>query len=107
MSVSYEKECDSKRIECVRVYQPKLSVGGGSSSSAASSAGGAAQQNPGTAAKPAGGGKKKKKAGYKVRLYNVVFLLAYVFQIGYVVRTIGEPYRLFLEKADREGFQGK
>lgn len=42
---------------------------------------------------------------YKVRLFHLLFLLAYVC-IGFqVVATIGEPYRLFLEKADREGFQ--
>jgi len=101
---SFEKECDSKRIECVRVYQPKFSVGGGSASSNSSQ-----QGSPGDA-----GTNKKKSSNRttagastcKIRLYNVVFLLAYIFQIGYVVKTIGEPYRLFLEKADREGFQG-
>jgi hypothetical protein len=34
-------------------------------------------------------------------------LVLYVYQVGWAVVTIGEPYRLFLEKADREGFQGK
>jgi len=78
-SVSYEKECDSKRIEGVRVYQPKLAL---------------MQQ------------KKRGSRLSKIRLYNVAFLLAYVLQIGWVISTVGEPYRLFLEKADREGFQG-
>lgn len=42
-----------------------------------------------------------------IRLYNIIFLALYVYQTGWVVSTIGEPYRQFLEKADREGFQGK
>lgn len=42
-----------------------------------------------------------------IRLYNIVLLVLYVVQISWVVSTIGEPYRLFLLKADREGFQGR
>ena len=42
----------------------------------------------------------------KIRLYNIVFIVLYVLQVGWVLRTVGEPYRLFLEKADREGFEG-
>ena len=41
----------------------------------------------------------------RIRLYNVVFLVLYVYQILWVSSTIGEPYRKFLEKADREGFE--
>jgi len=41
----------------------------------------------------------------RIRLYNVVFLVLYVYQILWVSATIGEPYRKFLEKADREGFE--
>jgi cation-transporting ATPase 13A1 len=42
---------------------------------------------------------------HKLRLYNAVFLLLYVYQSVRVITTIGQPYREFLEKADREGFQ--
>ena len=44
---------------------------------------------------------------FKVRLYHLVFLAAYALIGTQVLATIGEPYRRFLEKADREGFQGK
>jgi hypothetical protein len=67
-------ECDSKRIQRVHLYKPKLA---------------------------AGFGKRR------FRLYHVVFLLCYIYQVIYVVSTIGQPYRQFLEKADRDGFQGK
>lgn len=42
----------------------------------------------------------------RFRLYHVVFVLCYVYQVIYVISTIGQPYRLFIEKADREGFEG-
>jgi hypothetical protein len=42
---------------------------------------------------------------HRIRLYNVFFLFLYVYQIMWVTSTIGEPYRKFLEKADREGFE--
>ncbi len=41
----------------------------------------------------------------RIRLYNVFFLVLYVYQLLWVTSTIGEPYRKFLEKADREGFE--
>jgi cation-transporting ATPase 13A1 len=70
--VSFPKDCDSKRLEQVSVYTPKLATG-------------TAKRN--------------------IRLYNVVFLLFYIYQSIWVGSTIGEPYHKFLEKADREGFQ--
>ena len=51
----------------------------------------------------ASAGKKKR---FQVRLYHILFAAAYVYQVGWVVSTIGRPYREFLEKADREGFKG-
>jgi hypothetical protein len=69
----FMKECDSKRIESIFVYSPKLAAG-------------TAKRN--------------------IRFYNIIFLVLYVYQVGWALTTIGEPYRKFLEKADREGFQG-
>lgn len=76
------EETDSKRIEAVSLYRPKLAASSGASAS----------------------GKKKR---FQVRLYHILFAAAYVYQVGWVVSTIGRPYREFLEKADREGFKGK
>ena len=42
---------------------------------------------------------------HRIRLYNGVFLFLYIYQIMWVTSTIGEPYKSFLEKADREGFE--
>lgn len=70
--VLYGKDTDSKRIQQVAVYSPKLATG------------------------------TRKR---RIRLYNLVFILLYVYQSLWVASTIGKPYRLFLEKADREGFE--
>jgi len=61
--------CDSKRIDSVRVYSPTLKTG-------------------------------------RIRWYHSVFLVLYALLGGWMIRTIGAPYRNFLIKADREGFQG-
>lgn len=74
------EETDSKRIEAVSLYRPKLAASSGASAA----------------------GKKKR---FQVRLYHILFAAAYVYQVGWVVSTIGRPYREFLEKADREGFK--
>lgn len=71
-SLQYPQECDSKRIEEIAVYQPRLATNIGR---------------------------------FKVRLYHLIFLAGYAFIGTQVIATIGEPYRRFLEKADREGFQ--
>jgi hypothetical protein len=63
--------CDSKRIDAIRVYQPKLAL-------------------------------------YRsVRWYHFLFLVILGLQASYMLTTMGEPYRQFLIKADREGFQGE
>jgi hypothetical protein len=67
-----QQDCDSKRIQHVRVYAPKLSTGG--------------KRN--------------------LRLYHLVFGACLLLQTALVLTTMGEPYRQFLIKADREGFQG-
>ena len=85
-----EKDCDSKRIDAVRVYRPKFSAGGG---------GGGGTRHGGN-----GIGIGFAKKG--IRLYTLAFAVLYIVQIGWVLSTVGEPYRQFLEKADREGFQG-
>jgi hypothetical protein len=72
-ATTFAKDCDSKRIESVQVYQAKLATGG--------------KRN--------------------IRFYNIFFLFLYLYQTSWVVSTVGEPYRRFLEKADREGFQGE
>lgn len=48
--------------------------------------------------------KAKLKTG-RFRLYNLLFLIAYVIQAGWVLSTIGQPYHRFLLKAQTEGFQ--
>ena len=70
--VLFPKDTDSKRIQSVCCYQPKLSTG------------------------------SRRR---RIRLYNVAFLFMYIWQLVWVISTVGEPYRKFLEKADREGFQ--
>lgn len=75
-------ECDSKRIEYVTLYKPKF----------ASSSG-------------AGGPKGEKKRRAPIKAFHFVFWALYVYQAYWCFRTSGEPYRKFLLKAEREGFQ--
>ncbi|CAB9496617.1 Probable manganese-transporting ATPase catp-8 [Seminavis robusta] len=83
------QSCDSKRIDCVQVYGPKWTASAGSSSSKTASA------SSSTSA--------VSRLTSRVRWYHVIFGVLYVYQLGWLVSTMGEPYRLFLEKADREG----
>lgn len=71
---SFVEGCDSKRIEKVSLHTPKLQFGS----------------------------KNKNKRSFQA--YHVMFLFLYLYQSYWCISTIGEPYRKFLEKADREGF---
>jgi len=48
-----------------------------------------------------------QSSGGKRRIhgFHFFFFLIYVYQLYWVWSTVGEPYRKFLEKADREGFK--
>jgi hypothetical protein len=87
------KETDSKRIVAVQVYRSKYSAGMGLT-------GGSSTVNSGS-----GGSRRKNKRSLQIRLYDLAFLALYVYQVGWTVSTVGDPYREFLEKAEREGFR--
>ena len=70
-------DCDSKRVAAIGLYQAKMATT-----------------------------VKVGKQRYKVRLYHLLFVAGYLVLGYHVLATIGEPYRIFLEKADRGGFQG-
>jgi virulence-associated protein VapD len=86
---AWAKETDSKRIVAVQVYQPKYS------STLTGTGGLVGSSNSGS---------KKKPRQSPIRWYHVVFLAGYLYQLVWVATTIGEPYREFLAKAEREGF---
>ena len=107
-----ERECDSKRIESVRVYRPKWTAPTAAAAGAQSAAAAAAaqqQQQPRPPSSQASLSSRKRRGGgwLRLNLYSAVFVVLYALQISWVMSTIGEPYRVFLEKADREGFQGE
>jgi cation-transporting ATPase 13A1 len=49
--------------------------------------------------------KFSSKEGQKIKAFHLVFIALYLYVGSWCIRTIGEPYRKFLLKADREGFQ--
>jgi len=40
----------------------------------------------------------------QIRFYTIIFVLMYIYVSVWVASTIGQPYREFLQKAEREGF---
>jgi hypothetical protein len=73
------QDCDSKRIVAVQVYQPKLALWTFHNT---------------------------RRRNIVVRWYHAFFVVVLLLQTTYMLTTMGEPYRQFLAKADREGFQG-
>jgi hypothetical protein len=100
-----EKECDSKRIESVRVYRPKWTSSSASAGTSSEERGDKKGGGRGWLG-GGGGGVGPKSRRPPVQWYTLGFLVLYALQVGWVLSTVGEPYRVFLEKADREGFQG-
>ena len=78
----------SKRIPSVRSYIPKDALGSSNATVEASD----------------GLNKSKRKSrGFRLRPHTLVFALAYVVVLYFVVSTIGQPYKDFLTRAEEEG----
>ena len=105
----YAKPTDSKRILAIQVYQPKYSASAMTSTTSKNSA--TTNTASGLSSLFASRNKtskkkirRKPKAKFSIRLYNLFFLFLYILQGVWVVSTIGQPYRDFLQKAEREGY---
>ncbi|KAL9188926.1 hypothetical protein ACHAXT_011416 [Thalassiosira profunda] len=92
--------CTSKRIAHVELFRPKSIT---SSTATAASDGGYSSADSGAAA--SGGGGKKKARRPPLKRYHVLFALLYLHQAYWIYSTIGVPYKEFLDKAEREGFE--
>ena len=73
---------DSKRISRVRLYSPKYSLYYSSKDSS------------------------NQKSQRRIKAFHLLFICFYIYQLHWCMTTIGLPYRQFLEKAEREGFEG-
>ena len=85
----------SPGIRHVRLYRPKTITSQSSSSSSEYDA-------LNDEAQPSG-----KRRRTTVKRYHLLFAVAYMYQLYWVCSTVGVPYREFLDKAEREGFEGE
>jgi len=92
--------CTSKRIAHVELFRPKTITSSSSSSNATSN-------YNGVGADGGGGGKTttKKKRRPPLKKYHLLFAILYLYQAYWIYSTVGVPYREFLDKAEREGFE--
>lgn len=84
------RPCTSKRIAHVELFRPKTLGGSGGHDAAG-----------GEGAAPRG---RRLPA---VKRYHVAFAALYLCQAYWIASTSGVPYREFLDKAEREGFEGE
>ena len=81
--------CTSKRIAHVELFRPRTIIANNDHSSAEA------------AAPPRG------RRPSPLKRYHLVFAVIYLFQGCWVYSTVGTPYLNFLDKAEREGFEGE
>jgi hypothetical protein len=93
--------CTSKRIAHVELFRPRTIIGpsspGGGSSPAQD-----ADANDGKRRHHRAG-----RTGPPLKKYHLLFLAMYLHQLYWICSTVGVPYREFLDKAEREGFEGE
>ena len=85
--------CNTDQIAYVELYRPKTIVNNNTTSSSNDGGG--------------SGKKNKKKRRVPLKKYHLLFAILYFYQIYWIYSTIGLPYKEFLDKAEREGFEGK
>ena len=89
---------DTDQIAYVELYRPKTIISSTSNDHSTSSTNlPSSNSNNGT---------KKKKRKAPLKKYHILFLTIYLYQIYWIYSTIGLPYKEFLDKAEREGFEG-
>lgn len=99
--------CSSKRIAHVELFRPRTIIASSPTGGSPSSA-----DDDGDANVVAAAGKQRQRRrggrnGPPLRKYHLLFLLIYLHQLYWICRTVGVPYREFLDKAEREGFEGE
>jgi hypothetical protein len=92
--------CASKRIAHVELFRPKtIIVSHGSTAPSAS---------PSPISDNANAEKQRRgRGGPPLKKYQLLFVALYLHQAHWIYRTLGVPYRDFLDKAEREGFEGE
>lgn len=88
---------DADQIAYVELYRPKTIISSTSNDYSTSANLPSSNSNNGT---------KKKKRRAPLKKYHILFLTIYLYQIYWIYSTIGLPYKEFLDKAEREGFEG-
>ena len=85
--------CTSDNIAHVELFRPKTITNNNATVTAANS--GATGKN------------KKKRRGPPLKKYHLLFGMLYLCQAYWIYSTVGVPYKEFLDKAEREGFEGE
>ena len=108
--------CSSKRIAHIELFRPRSIVPRFTTSSNSSSRGGGGEQDDNdddatkamtssTATSSHTGHRRRNNKPLKKM--HLLFLALYLHQIYWLISTSGTPYKLFLDKAEREGFEGE
>ena len=84
--------CSSENIAHIELFRPKTITSQTTSSSSSSSS---------------NNNNKKKKRRAPLKKYHLLFAVMYLYQIYWIYSTVGVPYKEFLDKAEREGFEGE
>jgi hypothetical protein len=109
--------CSSKRIAHIELFRPRSIVPHFTTSSNTSSRGGGGEQddNDDDATKAMTSststsshtGRHRRRNNKPLKKMHLLFLALYLHQIYWLISTSGTPYKLFLDKAEREGFEGE
>ena len=87
----------SPGISYVRLYRPRTIASQPSPSSSEHEASNDDEAQP----------SKRRRRKTTVKRYHLLFAALYLYQFYWVFSTVGVPYREFLDKAEREGFEGE
>ena len=109
--------CSSKRIAHIELFRPRSIVPHFTTTSNTPSRGGGGGEqddndDDATKAMTSSTATSSSHTGHRrrnkpLKKMHLLFLALYLHQIYWLISTSGTPYKLFLDKAEREGFEGE
>jgi len=95
--------CNSDNISFVELFRPKTII----ATNATNATNDNSNDNDANNHNANQSNRRRRRRRAPLKKYHLFFAVLYSFQAHWIYSTVGVPYKEFLDKAEREGFEGE